>query len=147
MNSVLRGNRKNIPHQAGFTLVEIMMVIMLIGLLAGISAPPLFRYLQSSQLQTSTDRMVADLQYARTLAISNGTVLRFTATTTGYNLINPNTGVTLRGRTFDGSMKLEQDQTIDFFPWGMANAMTFQLSSCGEMRQINVLPTGMVEVP
>ena len=49
-----------------------MVVISLIGLMAAISAPPLFRYIQSNRLQTSTDRLVADLQYARSVAISSG---------------------------------------------------------------------------
>jgi len=147
MESVTKGMRKKIPDQAGFTLVEIMMVILLMGLLAGISGPPMFRYLQASQLQTNTDRMVADLQYGRTLAISNGATLRFTATSAGYALTNPITGVTLRGRTFDNGMVLDRDQRIDFFPWGMANTATFKLAYGGQVRQIDVLPTGMVEVP
>lgn len=147
MNSVRWKIRNNIPDRAGFSLVEIMVVIVLIGLIAGITAPPMFKYLASTKLQTSSDRMVADLQYARTLAISNGTILRFSTTYSGYILSNPVTNVTLRSRVFSEGMTLDLAQSTDFYPWGMANSKTFKLSSGGESRQINVLPTGMVEVP
>ncbi len=147
MNTMGLQNRQNIPGRTGFSLVEIMMVVLLIGILAGVTAPPMFSYLQASRFQTSTDRMIADLQYARTVSISSGSILRFTATPDGYTLANPNTGNVLRSRVFDDEMELAQDSSTDFFPWGMADAAAFNLSSCGQTRQINVLPTGMVEVP
>ncbi len=128
-------------------MVEIMMVVLLIGILVGITAPPMFRYLASSRLQTASDRMIGDLQYARSMAISNGSILRFSAAVDGYVLADPNTGTVLRNRQFDEGMTLATAQTADFFPWGMADATIFNLSSAGQTRQINVLPTGMVEVP
>jgi hypothetical protein len=54
---------------------------------------------------------------------------------------------TLRTREFSDGMTLDLAQSTDFFPWGMADSVVFILSSRGESRQINVLPTGMVEVP
>ena len=145
MNFARWQTRKIIPDRAGFSLVEIMMVIMLMGVIAGISAPPMFRYLASSRLQTNSDRMIADLQYARTLAISNGTTLRFSATSAGYTVTVPSTNTTIRTREFSKGMALSQTQSIDFFPWGMADATEFKLSTSCESRGISVLPTGMVE--
>ena len=60
----------------GFTLTEMMVVIMVMGLMATLTAPPLFRYIQSHRLQTGTDRMMADLQYARSLSVARGDILR-----------------------------------------------------------------------
>ena len=147
MNSVDRQRRKFFPDRAGFSLVEIMVVILLMGIIAGISTPPLFKYLASTRLQTSSDRMIADLQYTRTRAISNGTVLRFSTTIDGYTVINPSTNEVIRTRVFSEGMTLDVVQSTDFFPWGMANSMDFVLASGGESRQISVLPTGMVEMP
>ncbi len=130
----------------GFSLVEIMMVLMLIGLMAGISAPPMFKYLASNQMQTRTDRMVADLQYARAVSIASGQAHRFASTTTSYTLTNLVTGIEVRNVTFDHGAELAMMQFSDFFPWGMASSTTFNLSQSDMQRRIILLPTGMVEV-
>jgi len=133
--------------RAGFSLVEMMMVILLVGLVATIATPPMFRYLQSSRLQTNSDQLAADLQYARSLSIANGTILQFASTEAGYVLSNPGTGQVFKTKNFDNGMQLAAAQNTFFFPWGMADATVFTMNGHGQVRQINVLPTGMVEVP
>ncbi len=139
--------RKNLPGRDGFTLVEMMMVILLIGILATVATPPMFRYLQSSRLRTNTDQLAADLQYARSLSIANGMILQFDSTPAGYVLRNPADGAVIRTKNFDHGMQLAATQTTFFFPWGMADATVFNLSGHGQGRQVQVLPTGIVEVP
>lgn len=133
-------------RRGGFTLVEMMVILTVVGLMAAIAAPPLFRYVQSNELQTVGDRMAADLQYARSLSIANSQVLRFTATSAGYTLTEPLSGTVLREHDFKPGMALAADATADFFPWGMANATVFNLSNGTGARQITLLPTGVVEV-
>jgi len=139
-------SRTILPRREGFTLVEVMMVILLIGLLASVAAPPMFRYLADSRLQTNTDRMAADLQYARTLSITNGEILRFTCDNAGYQVTNPLDGTVYRSQVFSKGMTLDSAQSADFFPWGMADASVFTIQSGTEARLVTVLPTGMVEV-
>jgi prepilin-type N-terminal cleavage/methylation domain-containing protein len=130
----------------GFTLVEMMLVISLVGVMAAMAAPPFFRYLASNRLATQADRMVADLQYARSLSVSNAQILRFSATPAGYQLTNPISGVVLREYDFSGGLGLDADQTADFFPWGMADPVVFTLSNPAGAKQITLMPTGLVEV-
>lgn len=130
----------------GFSLTEMMIVVMVIGLMATLTAPPLFRYIQTHRLQTDTDRMMADLQYARSIAVTNGAILRFQATPAGYQLMNPNTAEVLRDHNFDHGLALDANVTVDFFPWGMADAAVFNISNKTGANQISVLPTGIVEV-
>lgn len=130
----------------GFTLVEMMLVISLVGVMAAMAAPPFFRYLASNRLATQADRMVADLQYARSLSVSNAQILRFSATAAGYQLTNPVTDVILREYDFSGGLTLDADQTADFFPWGMADPVVFTLSNPAGAKQITLMPTGLVEV-
>lgn len=122
------------------------MVVMLVGLLAGISAPPMFKYLEANHMQTRTDRMVADLQFARAIAVSTGQAHRFANNNTSYTLTNLSTGNVLRDVDFDHGAQLDAIQFADFFPWGMASTTTFNLSMNGMQRQIRLMPTGMVEV-
>ena len=133
-------------RRQGFTLTEMMVVIIIIGLMATASAPPLFRYIQSNRLQTDTDRMVADMQYARSVSISTGRILRLQATAAGYTLRDPNSGTVLRTHNFAKGLSLGADVTVDFFPWGMANGANFNLTNAAGAARIDLLPTGIVEV-
>ncbi|MBK8167911.1 MAG: prepilin-type N-terminal cleavage/methylation domain-containing protein [bacterium] len=130
----------------GFTLVEMMLVISLVGVMAAMAAPPFFRYLASNRLATQADRMVADLQYARSLSVSNAQILRFSVTEAGYTLRNPNSGVLIRDYSFCAGAGLDAAQTADFYPWGMADPVVFTLSNPAGTRQITLMPTGLVEV-
>ncbi len=133
-------------NRAGFTMTEMMVIIIVVGILATVSAPPILRSVQINRLQTNTDRMAADLQYARTMSISTNQMLQFRSTTAGYQLIEPISGTVVRETDFSHGMKLAIVQTANFFPWGMADATVFDISnSCGA-RQVTLLPTGIVEV-
>ena len=54
--------------------------------------------------------------------------------------------VIVRDRQFDGAVRLVDDVTVNFFPWGSAQATAMNLDDGHEIRQISVLPTGIVEV-
>lgn len=133
-------------HRQGFTLVEMMLVISLVGVLAAMAAPPFFRYVASNKLTTQADRMVADLQYARSLSVSNSQILRFSVTAGGYQLVNPVSGVVLRESDFCEGLGLDRAQSADFFPWGMADPTVFTLANHSGTKRISVMPTGLVEV-
>ena len=132
-------------NRRGFTLTEIMIVIMIVGIIAGIAAPPLFRYVASNRLQTQTDRLAADLQYARTLAVSTNTTVRFTSTEGGYNVLNA-AGEVIRERELKHGLGLGAEQNANFYPWGQADAQVFNLSNSTGTRTVNLMPTGIVEV-
>ncbi len=135
-----------IRSRQGFSLIELMVVIAIVGIIAGIAAPPIFRYIDGNRLQTNTDRLAADLSYARSLSISNGAILRFECTPAGYQLTNPVTGDLLREQNFEHGLELDQNQTADFFPWGMADPTVFNVSNSTGAMVVNLLPTGIVEV-
>jgi Tfp pilus assembly protein FimT len=97
-------------------------------------------------LQTHADRLAADLQYARTLSISTSVILRFSSTPAGYQVTNAVTGDIIRETNFQNGLGLANNQTSDFFPWGMADPAVFNISNSTGAMVVNLMPTGIVEV-
>jgi len=130
----------------GFTLVELMVILGLMGLLISISVPSMQGYMQSNRFDVTCDQLTSDLALTRSLAVARGRVLRFSATATGYRITDPGAGTLIRERSFEGSVSLGGIAQADFFPWGAADATILDLGDGCQTRTVNILPTGIVEV-
>lgn len=130
----------------GFTMVEMLVIIGIVGLIAAIAVPGFSSYLRSNRLVTSADRVAADMNFTRTLAIAQGRVLQFVGSAGGYQVIDPMDASIVRDRTFEGSVQLDAAYTINFFPWGAAESNTLTLGAGADSCSVVVLPTGVAEV-
>lgn len=59
-------NRKS---RSGFTLIELMLVIMIIGITSAITAPYLVKSIRGNRLRTATRGIIAAGRYARSMAV------------------------------------------------------------------------------
>lgn len=59
----------------GFTLIELLIVVGLVGLMAALAGPSLYDYLLKQRLRGIHAQLVTDLQYARSEAVSRGTLV------------------------------------------------------------------------
>ncbi len=57
--------------QNGFSLIEVILVIMIIGILTAISIPKVFGLIESVSEKAVSERLIEDLSYIRNYAISN----------------------------------------------------------------------------
>jgi prepilin-type N-terminal cleavage/methylation domain-containing protein len=94
--SLVRTARTNAQHARGFSLVEMMVVLTVLGILAAL-AIPYFETTSADQLQAGVTIAVADIDYARSLAIANGSDYRltFTPSTNRYQLTHVGTNTLL----------------------------------------------------
>ena len=60
------------PRAAGFTLIELVSVLVIAGLLATLGAPSFSAYLRRERVRVTLDRFTADVFRARSYAATNG---------------------------------------------------------------------------
>lgn len=58
--------------ERGFTLLEMMMVVAIVGVLAALAGPGFRDFLQNNRLATETNDLMSDLAYARAEAARRG---------------------------------------------------------------------------
>lgn len=62
----------NARPAAGFTLVELLMVVVVIGIIAGVSAPTFRGYMQDQKLSAASRDLISNLRFARLRAVNEG---------------------------------------------------------------------------
>ncbi len=77
-----------VQNRNGFTLPELLVVVLILGIIAGIASPRYGALLQQRQVRAAAQWVVADLKYARQYAKTKGKsqAVVFTAASESYQL-------------------------------------------------------------
>lgn len=106
----------------GFSMVELLFVIMVMGVLVSLAMPSFRTWLQNIQIRTAAQSITSGLQRARAEAVTRNTLVAFTfGTNTAWtiNVVNPASVIESRPSS-DGS----EDVTRTTLPAG-ATTLTF----------------------
>ena len=79
-------------RRGAFTLVEIIIVVLLMGILAAASMPVIGAAAADMKLRATARKLAADLNYIRSLAVTEGAEYGIVYSATGYKALKPADG-------------------------------------------------------
>lgn len=149
-------NHKIRSARWGFTTIELIIIVTIIGVLAGIAGPATSRIVRHSRTNRAAAVIAADLQNAFAVAARQRQPVRITADapSKSYQFTDRATGKVLRIRSFYGDTseyrlsKLEFNPTqIDVFPSGVSSApVVVDLANGDYARKITASTAGFIRV-
>ena len=134
--------RVHSKHKAGFTMIELMVIVTVIGVIAGLTIPTLVGYFQRQKATGARAELMADLAYARSLAIARRTTFRMQFFDGSYRIIEPGPNTVLRERETPAGITLAADVNPNFYAHGLADAANITVASGGLLFAVQLLPNG-----
>ena len=103
----------------GFTLIESMVVIAIVGILAAVAAPALTESMARRRLESAASELTTDLQYAKSQAASINANISLVTTVRGYTISGTVNGaaVTYKTVVLHPASSLTDAVTVIFEPY------------------------------
>ena len=101
------------PRHSGFSLIEVVLVVAIMGILAVLATPMFLTYYQGAQLRVAAEEVVTFLNHGRQLGIKEnaGVCVQITATAMRYRIGNCG-GATWIGPGTDGAGNVSVPQGV-----------------------------------
>ena len=140
----------------GFTLVEAMLALVIIGLMAAVALPPAARWIESGRLDSAQRVVASDLQTALSIAgrERKPVLVTWSAATSSYTITDRASGTVYRTRSLGAGSDLNVGSvafaptTIELFPGGVASGpLTVTLTWNGSTRTVTMTQAGLVRLP
>ena len=140
--------RTNSTHQplcqAGFTMVEIIVVVLVIGIVLGIGVPSFRQFNERSRVDGAMQELVMDIQYARSLAVSRNRSYQIQFAANGYQIIDLVSGSIMRDKTMPNRVGVAASGNPRFRSFGRTDPVNITVTGTHNLRTIAVMATGNV---
>jgi Tfp pilus assembly protein FimT len=121
-----------------------MIIVAIIGVIAGLTIPGFANYLHRQKVIGARNELMADIQYARSLAIARRMTFRVEFEADTYRIILPGPDDIIRTKNAPAGVQYNADADPNFYPWGLSDACNVQISNLKKTSNVNLLPNGTV---
>jgi type II secretion system protein H len=142
------------PPRSGFTLLELLIVLVLVGIAGTMAVPPINRMLAASRIDQTASVISTEMQKARSLASRVRRPMIFSTSVDSRLLQVTEVGGELQSEVrfdVDSDMRLQSMATTDsmvvMFPNGLSDGpVTITIGDGGNQRQIVMNRAGQIRV-
>lgn len=133
-----------INSRKGYTLVEMMIVISVIGILVAVTVPAFSGYIRRTRIEGSRNQLVTDIYFARSTAIAQRKTIAIQFTDSQYQIVDTTDGSVQRTTTAPEGVTFAATADPNFYAWGLADAADITIAGSSLSQIVNLLPTGSV---
>lgn len=139
----------------GFTVIEMLIVVVILGIAATFATPPVSRFIRHDRVNRAATLIVADLQNVFAVAGRQREPVRLTANNAArtYTITDRKTGTVIRTRDFGSTSEYSltglvlSPITIDVFPSGVSSAaLTATITGGDYSRTVTASTAGFVRM-
>lgn len=132
----------------GFTLIELMIVVVLLGIFAALAVPSFSNMIERNRLETSASELYRLLLSARSDAVTKRSTATLSYTSPDVWNVQQG-GASVRSYTFPSTIKHTQSvSSVAFSPEGTGSAAVLTVSSDNSQTRytITVRPSGSIRL-
>jgi prepilin-type N-terminal cleavage/methylation domain-containing protein len=117
-------------NHRGFTIIELMVTVLIAAVLLAVAVPSFIDTLERRRVVGAANELSADLQYARSLAVSKQLITTLENTSTSTYTITDSSGAGHKTVTLPPSLSFTVTGTVVFTTLnGTSNTETFTIAS------------------
>ncbi len=138
---LLQNQRKH----AGFTLMELMVIVVLIGIAAAVVVPNFAGSMRAARSDRAAIELQADLHWAISRARATGRSLRVVFSGSGYEIRDAaDSTQVLRQQNYGDAATFASSNNPLIMPWGMVQPGQIYIEGSNGLKQLDLLPTGQL---
>jgi prepilin-type N-terminal cleavage/methylation domain-containing protein len=134
---------RNRLKQAGFTMMELMIVVTVVGILTAIVVPSFSGYMKRTRAEGTRNQLIADCYFARSLAIARRETVTMVFAAEQYQIVNGGGTVFRTTPAADGVTFAASDDP-NFYAWGLADPVDIAVDGSSSSHNVSLSPTGAV---